>query len=176
MKPASLLRTYCAVTFAVGTLVTLPVAFLINRGDLDLNAGIYLALSWNVLFVMILPLILDWTERKYASARFITLEELAQSNPELKAALDLQCEKLELPGLRFAVADTAGDETFSYGLFRNNPRLILPAKVLSEGERVRMLPSIETELMRFKRRDVTLLFLGFAAAQIALQYLIISLT
>lgn len=173
MKPATLLRTYCAATFAVGIILTLPMAYLINKHDLDLNAGLFLALSWNVLFVMILPLILDWTERKYARARFIALDELADTNPELKAALDAQCEKLSLPGLRLAVADTAGDETFSYGLFRNNPRLILPAKVLSDDERAKLIPSIESELARFKRRDVTPIFILFAALQVGLTYLLV---
>lgn len=174
MKPAALLRTYCAVTFAIGTALTAPVAYFIHTKDLEMNAGIFLALSWNILFVMILPLILDWSERKYARARFIELEELAKTNPELKAALDAQCEKLALPRLRLAVADTAGDETFSYGLFRNNPRLIVPAKALSEDEKARLIPSIESELMRFKRRDLTPVFLLFAALQIAVQFLLIS--
>jgi hypothetical protein len=173
MKPAALLRTYCAVTFAIGTVLTAPVAYLIHTKDLEMNAGVFLALSWNILFVMILPLILDWSERKYARARFIALEELAETNPELKAALDAQCEKLALPGLRLAVADTAGDETFSYGLFRNNPRLIVPATALSEVEKAKIIPSIELELARFKRQDSTPLFLLFAALQIGLQFLIV---
>lgn len=175
MKPAALLQTYCAVTFAIGIVLTAPIAYLINKGDLEMNAGVFLALSWNILFVMVLPLILDWSERKYARARFIALEELAETNPELKAALDAQCEKLALPGLRLAVADTAGDETISYGLFRNNPRLIVPAKVLSADERAKLIPSIESALMRFKRRDLTPMFLIFAAIQIGLQFLIVHL-
>lgn len=117
---------------------------------------------------------MDWSERKYCKARFVQLEELAGTNPELKAVLDAQCEKLSLPGLRLALVESAGSEAFTYGLWRQNPRLVMPASWLSSPEQSNIIPSIEVELNRFANRDVSIVFLCFGALQIALQFLLLT--
>lgn len=174
MKPSRILKIYAAVAFVLGVCFSIPTALLANCGELEPNAGAVLALSWNVLFLMILPLILDSCERKYFKARFMQLEELAATNPELKSILEEQCNKLSLPGLRLAAVDTPAGEPFTYGLWRQNPRLILPASWLSSHDRGSLLPSIEVELSRFARQDVSFVFLLFAVVQVIIQQVIIA--
>ena len=122
--------------------------------------------------MLILPLVLDWSEQKYLKARFVQLEELARDNPELKLYLDQQCEKMALAKIRVAVVDSPVEETFSYGLLRYNPRLIMSTSMLSDAEKARVIPSIEHELNRFAKQEVSLYFLGFTAIQIVLQQVI----
>jgi hypothetical protein len=171
MRPSRVLRFYCAASFAIGLLASLPLALWVHEKELSLNASAVLTLSLNVLLLMILPLVLDWSEHKYFKARFVQLEELSQSNPELKAILDEQCHKLSLPGLRLAAVDMPVGETFTYGFWRQNPRLVVPEswlhKPASTGE---ILPSIEIELTRFAKRDVTFVYLAFCAVQVVAQY------
>ncbi len=174
MKPSRILKVYAAVAFAVGLVLSIPVALCVDRGELEVNAGAVLALSWNVLFLMILPLILDSCERTYFKARFVKLEELAATNPELKSILDEQCSRLSLPGLRLAAVDTPGCEAFTYGLLRQNPRLIVPASWLASRDRQNLLPSIEVQLSRFARQDLSVVFLLFAVVQIIAQQVIIA--
>src|SRR5262249_43697341 len=144
--------------------------------ELSLNSTAILALCFNVLMIMVLPLVLDWSERKYFKARFVQLEELAQTNPQLKAALDEQCRKLSLPGLRLAAVDMPVSETFSYGLWRHNPRLVVPASWLQDSAaESTIMPSIEVELNRFAKRDVSFLFLCFWIAEVALQFALVQL-
>jgi hypothetical protein len=172
MRPSRVLRVYCAISFTLGLALCTPMVLLMRAGELGGHDAAILTLCWNTLFLMVSPIILDWSERKYFKARFVQLEELAATNPELKAALDEQCAKLHLPGLRLATVDTASTETFTYGLWRQNPRLVVPSSWLnsSSSEERNILPSIEGELSRFASRDLSLVFLLFAIAQFAVQY------
>jgi hypothetical protein len=141
----------------------------VQRGELTLNSAGILTLCFNCVLLMILPLVLDWSERKYFKARFVALEELAQTNPQLKAALDEQCEKLSLPGLRLAAVDMPGGEMLAYGLWRQNPRLVVPSDWLQNTQDT-VVPSIEVELNRFAKRDVSFVFLAFCLVQVAAQF------
>lgn len=125
--------------------------------------------------MLILPLVLDWSEQKYLKARFLQLEELAKDNPELKECLERQCQKLSVPAIRLAVVETATEETFSYGLLRYNPRIILPSKLLSIEEKAKVIPSIENEMSRFARQEVSFYFAAFIVLQLILQQIIIRL-
>ncbi len=84
---------------------------------------------------MLLPMVLDWAERRYFKARFVALEDIAKTNPELALMIGEHCKKLSLPGLRLAVVDTTSDELFSYGLWRTNPRLIIPDALLTQSDK-----------------------------------------
>lgn len=103
------------------------------------------------------------------------LEELAATNPELKTIIDEQCQKLSLAGLRFAIVESASSEAFTYGLWRQNPRLIVPTSWLEASEKEKLLPSIEVELTRFAKHDVTVVYIMFAVLQVLLQMLIVQL-
>jgi len=153
------------------------MALLTRSGEFSGHDAAILTLCFNTLLVMVLPLILDWSERKYFKARFVQLEELERTNPELKAALDEQCEKLHLPGLRLATVETAGslETTFSYGLFRQNPRLVVPSSWLHSTKMTapNVVPSIQGELNRFASRDISLIFFGFALVQFGVQQLLL---
>lgn len=173
MRPSEVLRVYCVVSFLIGTVLSIPLAMLVHGNELSKNSSAILTLCLNTLLLMILPLILDWSERKYFKARFLQLEDLAESNPQLKAVLDAQCEKLSLPGLRLAAVDSAMTESFSYGLWGHNPRLVVPSSWLqSDAESGSRLSSIEVELNRFAKRDVSFVFVGFCVLQIALQFVL----
>jgi hypothetical protein len=82
---------------------------------------------------------------------------------------------LALPGLRLAVVDDSVDEMFSYGLWRNNPRLIVSNNVLNAQAQKSLAPSIEAELTRFASQDNTLIFLMFAGFQVMVQNIIVYL-
>jgi hypothetical protein len=171
------LRVYCAVCFAIGLLVSVPLANLVHVHELTQNAAAILTLCLNVLLLLVSPLVLDWSERKYFKARFVQLEELAQTNPELKAILEQKCEQLSLPGLRLAAVESASSESFVYGLWKHNPRLVVPASWLQPNpeESARIVPSIEVELNKFAKRDVSFIFLLFVAVQVAMQYALVNL-
>lgn len=156
-------------------MLTIPVALWVNQDELGARGGAIMTLSWNVLFSMILPLVLDWCERKHCKVRFLNIEEIAQTNPELAAVIAEQCQKLAITHLRLAIADTPSDETFSYGLWGHNPRLILPGKYLRAQEKAVMLPSIEAELTHFTSQDHTMVFLLFTVVQVLVQQTIIAL-
>jgi hypothetical protein len=164
---------YCGLAFAIGLLLSVFIAVLVKHEEVGYYGATILTASWNVLLLMILPMVLDWSERKYFNARFVQLEELAEENPELKAVLETQCKKLALPGLRLAAVDTADGETFTYGLWRQNPRLVVPKSWLQSYDQATFLPSIEVELSRFAKRDVSLTFLGFFIFQVTLQQLML---
>lgn len=174
MKPSTTLRIYCAASFVLGLGASVPLVMLIPSKELSLNSTAILTLCLNALLVMLLPLVLDWSERKYFKARFVQLEELAQTNPRLKAALDEQCRKLSLPGLRLATVEMAFSEAFTYGLFSDNPRLVVPASWLQAAEPdTTIMPSIEVELTRFAKRDVSLLFGLFWIIEVGVQFLLL---
>jgi len=124
---------------------------------------------------MVLPLVLDWSEQKYFKTRFLKLEEVASSNPELASALEEQCQKLSLPGLKLAVIDSPSSEMFVYGLGGNNPRLVLPNAMLKSLSKAEIIPSIEAELIRFRHQRHTFVFLFFAAVQIITQQVLLAL-
>jgi hypothetical protein len=114
--------------------------------------------------------LLDWSEQKYLKARFLELEDIAKENPELKAYLDNQCAKLHVESIKLAVVDSTVDEPFSYGLWRYNPRLIVPKSALSAAEVTKAIPSIEVELSKFARQGVTLTYFTFTIVQTILLY------
>ena len=175
MKPSKILSIYYAVSFLVGIALTIPTALWVNENELGARGAAIMTLCWNVLFTMILPLVLDWCERRYSKVRFLELEEIAKTNPELAAAISEQCEKMAIPRLRLAIADTNADEVFSYGLWGYNPRLILPNTLLRSNEKSLIVPSIEAELTRFTSQDHTMMYLLFTILEIVLQHVIIAL-
>lgn len=175
MKPSQILTIYCALAFVVGVVLTIPTALWVNQNELGARGAAIMTLCWNVLFTMILPLVLDWCESRYSKVRFLELEEIAKTNPELAAAISEQCEKMAIPRLRLAVGDINSEETFSYGLWGYNPRLILPNTLLRSHEKSLLLPSIEAELTRFTSQDQTMIFLLFTIVQIVLQQVIVAL-
>lgn len=171
MTPNKILRIYLLASFAVGLLFSAAVAYMASTGEIETHAGAVLPLCWNVLFMLILPLVLDWGEQKYLKARFLEIEDLARENPELKAYLDKQCVQLHVETIKLAVVDSpAVGEPFSYGLWRYNPRLIVPSSALSADDVTKAIPSIEVELSRFARQGVTLSFFTFTIVQTIVLY------
>lgn len=181
MRPSRALRYYYTVTFILGLMLTVPLAQWVRVREVGPGGAVMLTFSLNVFFVMILPLVLDWAERRYFKARFLAVEELAKDNPELALLLSSQCEKLHLPGLKLAVVDDSNNnvesgEVFSYGLWRNNPRLILSNQMLKEGALEKSLaPSLEAELTRFANQDHTLIFILYSVFQLMLVVLLVHL-
>lgn len=151
------------------------VTYFLKAGEIELNAALILPVCWNVLFILILPLVLDWSERKYFKARFMYLEELTETNPELKIYLETQCQKHAVSELRLAVLDSSTVEPFSYGLWRYNPRLIVPNSVLLPEQAAKIMPGIELELNRFAKQEVSFIFVIFTVLQIAIQQLVVRL-
>lgn len=174
MSPSKILTTYYIITFVTGALFTLPVAHWVSVKEVGMRGALGLILCWNVLFVMLLPLILDWLERKYLKARFIALEDLAKTNPELASALTQQCEKRAIPGLKLAVIDTNSSDLFSYGLLGSNARLMIPGSLLEKEIDEEVIPSIELELSRFTRRNHTVVYLIFAGFQAVILSLVLA--
>ncbi|HEY9788332.1 MAG TPA: hypothetical protein V6D17_23285 [Candidatus Obscuribacterales bacterium] len=174
IRPSRVLNLYYLATFALGVLLTFPVARWVTIGEIGARGSAILTLCWNVLFVMLLPLVLDWAEQRYFKARFVALEEVAKTNPELALVISEHCKKLSLPGLRLAVIDTNSEDLFSYGLWRTNPRLMIPGNLLTTFDKARAIPSIEAELSRCAHQDHTLIFLLFTAVQCIIQQVIIA--
>lgn len=172
MKSSKILRVYLASSCVLGLALTAMTVVYLKQGEIGQSAAFILPFCWNVLFMLILPLVLDWSEQKYLKARFLQLEDVAKDNPELKAYLDQQCQKLAVSNIRVAVVDSAVEETFSYGLLRYNPRIIVPSKLLSDEEKAKIIPSIENELNKFKKQEVSLYFAAFTFAQLALQQIV----
>lgn len=175
MKPSKYLQVYVWSSALLGFMLTALTIVFLKRGEIGVGASLILPVCWNVLFMLILPLVLDWSEQKYLKARFLQLEEVAKDNPELKIYLEQQCRKMAVSNIKLAVVDSGGEETFSYGLLRYNPRLIVPSSLLNLAEKSKVIPSIENELNRFARQEVSLYFLGFIFAQIALQQIVFRL-
>ncbi len=169
MRPSRVVRVYLAVSLIIGFIASVPLAMSQHSNELSADSTLMLTLCLNVLLLMLSPIVLDWSERKYFKARFVQLQELAEMNPELKTLLEAQCEKLSLAGLRLAAVETANTETSIYGLFRQNPRLVVPTSWLSSGVPANVIPTIEGQLNRFATRDFSFYFLGFAVLQIGLQ-------
>jgi len=176
MRPSLILKIYYICTCLAGLIFTIPLAHAVQTHELGARGAMIMTLCWNVLFTMILPLVMDWGETRYFKARFMQIEEVAQTNPELAAFITEQCKKLSIPGFRFAIIDDSSDEMFSYGLWRSNPRMVLPKDFLTVEQRSRTIPSIEAELARFASQDHTFVFLFFTGIQIMVQHLLIAFT
>lgn len=173
VKPSQVLTIYYAATFAIGTMLAILAGLFVNSNEIGMRGSALVTLSWNVLFLMILPLVLDWSERRHCKARFLELEEIAGRNPELAQAISDQCKKLSIPSLRLAVVEQQSIEVFSYGLLGYNPRLILSESLLASHEQAVIVPSIEAELTRFTSQDHTLVFFLFTVLQIILEMIIV---
>lgn len=175
MKPSKILQAYLLASCLLGLALTIFTAIWLKQSIIELNAALILPVCWNVLLLLLLPLVLDWSEQKYLNARFLQIEELANDNPELKSYLDIQCEKLSVSQIRVAVVESGADETLSYGLLGNNPRVIVPKSMLSLEEKSKIIPSIENELNKFARHELSLYFLGFTFFQLLLQQVLLRL-
>ena len=88
----------------------MPVAHWVAEKEVGIRGALGLIVCWNVLFIMLLPLVLDWLEKRYLKARFMAIEEIAESNPELAGALTRQCEKMSIAGLKLAVIESNSKE------------------------------------------------------------------
>lgn len=172
MTTSKILRNYYIATCAIGLLLTFPLAHFMNNLEVGVRGSAIMILCWNVLFVMLLPMVMDYSERRYAKARFLQLEEIAASNPELAKIINERCKTLHIGGCRFAVIDSAQTEIFSYGVWGRNPRLVVPNTLLEAGQEPEVIPSIERELTKFSRREPTIIFLAFAALQFGLLHLL----
>ena len=174
MRPSRILKVYYSATFLAGMLFTIPVAEAVQQHELGARGAAILTLCWNVLFIMLMPLIMDWAESRYFKARFVQLEDVAKDNPELAEVIAKQCEELSIPGFRFAVVESNTEELFSYGLWRSNPRMVLSTSFLTTEQKSRTIPSVEAELTRFATQDNTFVFLVFTVLQVMLQHLLIT--
>jgi len=146
-------------------MLTVLLSHWVATKDVGPRGAAIMTACLNVLLIMLLPLVLDWAERKYFKARFIMLEEVARTNPELASILQSQCQRLAIPNLRLAIVQSASKELFSYGMWRNNPRLVVSDSFLDVDQVNRMVPSIEAELTRFANQDMPLIFLMFGIVQ-----------
>jgi Zn-dependent protease with chaperone function len=156
----------------MGVLLTIPLAHWMNTLEVGVRGSAIMILTWNILFVMLLPMVMDYSERKYFKARFVQLEEIAASNPELAKIINERCKTLHIGSCRFAVIDSPQTEIFSYGVWGRNPRLVVPNSLLADAQEPQVIPSIERELTRFSRREPTIIFLGFAVLQFGLLHLL----
>ncbi len=173
MQPGRILKIYYVTTFALGMLATVPISHWLKVNELGARGAFGLILCLNVLFMMLLPLILDWAESRYLKARFLALEELAKNNPQLAEVLTKQCKKLSIPGIKLVVVDTASEELLSYGIWKSNPRIIIPTVVLERADEDGIISSIEQELARFSRRENDVIYLIFGAVQALLLVLLV---
>jgi hypothetical protein len=170
VTPSRILKIYYGVTFAVGLVLSLPMAHWVTTQEVGVRGGILMTVSWNILFVMLLPMIMDWAEHHYFKARFLQIEEIASKNPELAAVIKEQCTRLHIAGCRFAVVESGPNELFSYGVWGRNPRLVVSESQLSQAEQTKMIPSIEAELQKFRKTEPTKVFIAFAVVQLLVQY------
>jgi len=165
MHPSRVLKIYYASSFAAGVVLTLFLTHWVATKDVGPRGAAIITACLNVLLIMLLPLVLDWAERKYFKARFVVLEEVARTNPELASILQSQCQRLALPNLKLAIVESPSKELFSYGMWRNNPRLVVSDSFLNVEQVNRMIPSIEAELTRFANQDMPLIFLMFGIVE-----------
>jgi Zn-dependent protease with chaperone function len=173
MSPSRVLKLYYVASFVLGCLLTLVSAHWVSSKEIGMRGAAIIILSFNVLLIMLLPLVLDWAERRYFKARFMGLEDIAKTNPDLAVVLEEQCKRLAIAKLRLAIVESPANELFSYGLWRINPRLVLSHALLAEEHQVSMIPSIEAELVRFASQDMTVVFLMFTVAEELLQIVLI---
>jgi len=169
MSSSQVLKLYYLVSFLLGIALTVLLAHWVHTGEVGSRGAAIITLSFNVLMIMLLPLVLDWAEMRYFKARFLRLEEISRTNPDLALVLEDRCKRLAIPQLRLAIVESHSEELFIYGLWRINPRLVLSTSLLAEGERFKMIPSLEAELSRFVNQDITLVFLLFTVVEEILQ-------
>ena len=172
MSPTRILKIYYVATLIVGFAMTIPVSHWVKLDELGTRGAFGLILCWNVFCLMILPLVVDWAERSYLKARFVALQDIAKENPELAAVITAQCERLSINSLKLAVVDSPTSEMMSYGLWRSNPRLIVPGDLLKPENQAKAIPSVEAELARFIKRDdnttIYMIFAGFEAMMLVM--------
>lgn len=182
MIASKVLRNYYIATFLMGLVMLAPMAYGLKTNDVGMKGAYAVILCFNVLCFLLLPLIMDWTERVYFKARFLALEEVAEKSPQLAKAVSEQCEQLSLNSVKFAVVEVAhGDnanelenhekQLSSYGLWRSNPRVVLSQKLLDPAN-TSAAPSVLAELNRFSKNNTIPVFMAFALVQSILLYLV----
>lgn len=165
-SPSRILRMYYISTFLLGLVAIVPMSEWVKLNELGTRGAFGLILCWNVLCLMLLPLVIDWAERHYLKARFVAIQDIADHNPQLAEVIKTQCERLSISSLKFAVVENASEDLVSYGLWRSNPRLIVSSDMLKPENHEKAIPSVEAELARFiKRDDNTVIFLIMAGFQ-----------
>jgi Zn-dependent protease with chaperone function len=174
LHPMRILKIYYVLSLAAGIVMTFFLAHWVDTKEIGARGAAVMTVCLNVFLIMLLPLVLDWAERKYFQARFLLLEEVAETNPELALILDQQCKKLEIPNLKLAVVHSPVKELFSYGLWRNNPRLVVSDSLLAMEQVNKMIPSIEAELLKFASQDRPFIFLAFGIVEEILLVLLLS--
>ncbi|MBP7862876.1 hypothetical protein KA183_14415 [bacterium] len=181
MIASKVLRNYYIATFLLGVVMLLPMTIGLKTNDVGMKGAYAVILCFNVLCFLLLPLIMDWTERVYFKARFLALEEVAEKSPQLAKAVSEQCEQLSLNSVKFAVVEVAHGEPeqelgsheklTSYGLWRSNPRVVLTNRLLDPSN-LNAAPSVLAELNRFSKNNTIPVFMGFAAIQSILLYVV----
>lgn len=181
MIASKVLRNYYIATFLLGIVMLLPMAVGLKTNDVGMKGAYAVILCFNVLCFLLLPLIMDWTERVYFKARFLALEEVAEKSPQLAKAVSEQCEQLSLNSVKFAVVEVAAGDSehefaqdkqlSSYGLWRTNPRVVLTNRLLDPSN-LNAAPSVLAELNRFSKNNSIPVFIAFAAIQSILLYLV----
>ncbi len=181
MIASKVLRNYYIATFLIGVVMLAPMAYGLKTNEVGMKGAYAVILCFNVLCFLLLPLIMDWTERVYFKARFLALEEVAEKSPQLAKAVSEQCEQLSLNSVKFAVVEAAHGETnndfesneklTSYGLWCTNPRVVLTNRLLDPSN-LNAAPSVLAELNRFSKNNTIPVFIAFAAAQSILLYLV----
>ncbi len=175
MQPSRSLNIYLLATFLTGVALSTATVAWVGDGEITAGGAAVLTLTWNVFFLMVLPLVLDWSQRKYFKARALDMKQLSSEHPEIAQAISQECERHSLPGLKMAVVDSVNDEIFSYGLPGVRPRIIISNGMLESAQERMIIPSIEEEIERSARHDQTTIFLLFAAIQIVGQQALIAL-
>lgn len=177
MIASKVLRNYYVVTFVLGIVLILPVAFALKINEVGIGGAFAVVLCFNALCFLLLPLIMDWTERVYFKARFLALEELAQESPQLAKAVSEQCQQLSLASVKFAVVEVnqseheqdkdiqISNQLSSYGLWRSNPRVVVPNRLLDPENAINAAPSVLAELNRFSKNNSIPVFVSFAVMQ-----------
>jgi|SRR5271170_120005 len=162
LHPLRILKIYYALSLTAGVVMTFCLAHWVATKEIGARGAAVMTVCLNVFLIMLLPLVLDWAERKYFKARFLALEEVAEANPQLAIILKEQCERLEIPNLRLAIVHSPSKDLFTYGLWRNNPRLVVSDSLLTVDQANKMVPSIEVELLKFASQDGPLVFFAFS--------------
>jgi Zn-dependent protease with chaperone function len=174
MKPNQLLSIYFTSAFFIGIGLSAMLAHLESTKAVGILGGAVLTTCWNVFFLMILPLVQDWAQHNYCRARFIPLEEVKTTNPQLANILQNLSKRFSLGNLKLAIADVKADAPLSYGLLGSNPRLIVPQQML-DNLTTTSEESLEDELYHLTQQDHTLMFFMFTALQIIVQQALVVL-
>lgn len=178
--PALVLPVYFLLSFIIGLGFSILMFYLVHRHELGRGGASIITLCWNVFFVMILPLVLDWAEQKHFKAQFQDIDEVAKNSPELAGIVVDLCKKLSLPKPKLAFISSAQPDVFCYGLWGHNPRLVFSGaangELVSSDMDIGLLKALlEAELIRLSSQDHTMIFFLFAVLQILFQQLLISI-